>query len=361
MKICLLFLFILISALFSCKNNQEKIKPEIKSITESVYASGIIKSKDQYQVYSSVNGIIEKVFVSEGDIVKKGDSLFAISNEVQNILEENSKLTAKYSSNALNLGKIHDAELQIELCESKMKIDSSLYFRLLRLWNQQIGSKNELDKSELIYKNSKIAYKSALIKLNDLKNQIQFAEMQSNNNVRISKINKNNYVIISEIDGVVYSVNKKKGEIVGLQNPVAIIGSSNDFILEMQIDEYDILKIKNDLPVLVTLDSYKGIVYEARVTKINPLMNERSKTFLVEAEFVNRPKTLYPNITFEANVVLKKKENALLIPRNYVLNDSFVLNSNGDEIPIKIGLKDYRNVEVIQGLSKDIELLMPIK
>ena len=48
MKICLLFLFI--SALFSCKNNQEKIKPEIKSITESVYASGIIKSKDQYQV-----------------------------------------------------------------------------------------------------------------------------------------------------------------------------------------------------------------------------------------------------------------------------------------------------------------------
>jgi hypothetical protein len=82
---------------------------------------------------------------------------------------------------------------------------------------------------------------------------------------------------------------------------------------------------------------------------------------LVEAEFVNRPKKLYPNITFEANVVLKKKENALLIPRNYVLNDSFVLNSNGDEIPIKIGLKDYRNVEVIQGLSKDIELLMPIK
>ena len=359
MKICLVFIFLI--AFYSCKNKQEKIKPEIKSISESVYASGIIKSKDQYQVYSSVNGIIEKVFVSEGDNVKKGDSLIAISNEVQSILEDNSKLTAKYASNALNLGKIHDAELQIELSESKMKIDSSLYFRLFRLWNQQIGSKNELDKSELIYKNSKIAYKSAIIKLNDLKNQIQYAEMQSNNNVRISKKNKNDYVIISEIDGVVYSLNKKKGEIVGLQNPVAIIGSSNDFILEMQIDEYDILKINKELPVLVSLDSYKGRVFEARVTKINPLMNERSKTFLVEAEFVNRPNTLYPNITFEANVVLKKKENALLIPRNYVLNDSFVLNSSGDRIPIKIGLKDYRNVEVIQGLSKDVELLMPVK
>jgi RND family efflux transporter MFP subunit len=337
------------------------IKPEIKSITESVYASGIIKSKDQYQVYSTVNGIIEKVFVSEGDLVKKGDTLIAISNEVQNILEENSKLTAKYSSNALNIGKIHDAELQIELSESKMKIDSSLYFRLLRLWNQQIGSKNELDKSELIYKNSKIAYTSALIKLNDLKNQIQYAEMQSNNNARIANKNKNDFIIISEVDGVVYSLNKKKGELVGLQNPFAIIGSSNDFILEMQIDEYDILKIKNGLQVLVSLDSYKGVVYEARVNKINPLMNERSKTFMVEAEFVNQPEKLYPNITFEANVVLKKKDNALLIPRNYVLNDSFVLNSDGNKIPIKIGLKDYLNVEVIQGLNKDIELLMPVK
>jgi RND family efflux transporter MFP subunit len=359
MKICLTF--VLLIAFYSCSKKQEKIKPEIKSITESVYASGIIKSKDQYQVYSSVNGIVEKVFVSEGDIVKKGDSLIAISNEVQSILEENSKLTAKYSSNAMNLGKIHDAELQIELSESKMKIDSSLYFRLFRLWNQQIGSKNELDKSELIYKNSKVSYKSALIKLNDLKNQIKYAEMQSNNNVRISNKNKNDFIIRSEVDGVVYSLNKKKGEIVGLQNPIAIIGSSNDFILEMQIDEYDILKIKNGLPVLVSLDSYKGIVYEARVTKINPLMNERSKTFMVEAEFINKPETLYPNFTFEANVVLKKKNNALLIPRNYIVNDSFVLNSDGNKMPIKIGLKDYRNVEVIQGLNKDVELLMPIK
>jgi multidrug efflux pump subunit AcrA (membrane-fusion protein) len=359
MKICLTFVFLII--FYSCNKKQEKIKPEIKSITESVYASGIIKSKDQYQVYSSVNGIIEKVFVSEGDIVKKGDSLIAISNELQSIQEENSKLTAKYSSNALNLGKIHDAELQIELSESKMKIDSSLYFRLLRLWNQKIGSKNELDKSELIYKNSKIAYKSALIKLNDLKNQIQYVEMQSNNNVRIANKNKNDFIIRSEVDGVVYGLSKKKGELVGLQNPIAIIGSSNDFILEMQIDEYDILKIKNGLQVLVSLDSYKGAVYEARVTKINPLMNERSKTFMVEAEFVNQPETLYPNITFEANVVLKKKDNALLIPRNYILNDSFVLNTDGNKMPIKIGLKDYLNVEVIQGLNKDVELLMPVK
>jgi HlyD family secretion protein len=63
------FLFL---ALFivSCKSKVETFKPERSSITESVYASGVIKSKNQYQVFPSVNGIIDTVLVSEGDSVK---------------------------------------------------------------------------------------------------------------------------------------------------------------------------------------------------------------------------------------------------------------------------------------------------
>lgn len=359
MKICLVFIFLI--AFYSCKNKQEKIKPEIKSISESVYASGIIKSKDQYQVFSTVNGIIKEIFVSEGSIVKKGDPILSISNDVQVILEENSELTANYLSQSINKGKLIDAKLQIELCEQKMKIDSAMYFRLKKLWGQQIGSKNELEKSELVYKNSTASFKSAQIKYSDLENQIHYNERQSSNNLLISKKNKSDYIIKSEIDGTIYSLNKKKGEIVGLQSQLAIVGNSTYFILEMQIDEYDILKMKKDLPVLVSLDSYKGNVFEAKVTKINPLMNERSKTFLVEAEFVNKPEILYPNITFEGNVVLRNKNNALLIPRNYLINDSLVVNSNGENIKVKIGLKDYKNVEIIQGLNKDDELVMPLK
>lgn len=61
------------------------------------------------------------------------------------------------------------------------------------------------------------------------------------------------------------------------------------------------------LPVLVTLDSYKGKIFDALVTRINPLMNERSESFLVEAEFIRQPETLYPNISFEANILFRQK------------------------------------------------------
>jgi len=90
-------------------------------------------------------------------------------------------------------------------------------------------------------------------------------------------------------------------------------------------------------------------------------MNEKSKTFMVEAEFIKGPEQLYANISFEASIVLETKEKVLLIPRNYLVNDSTVLKANGEKQIIKTGLKDYNKVEIISGLSASDELLKPIK
>ena len=51
----------LVLLFFSCKNKTESTYPIIQNITESVYAPGIVKSKDQYQVYASANGIIRHI------------------------------------------------------------------------------------------------------------------------------------------------------------------------------------------------------------------------------------------------------------------------------------------------------------
>ena len=109
------------------------------------------------------------------------------------------------------------------------------------------------------------------------------------------------------------------------------------------------------------MDSYKGKVFEATIQKIDPMMNERSKSFLVEAVFVDRPETLYPSITFEANIILQSKKNALTIPRNFLVGDSIVIKSNGDKIPIQTGLRDYQKIEVLSGLSKEDELVKPME
>jgi multidrug efflux pump subunit AcrA (membrane-fusion protein) len=342
-------LFISSIFLVACKDKVEKIKPTQSSITESIYASGTIKSKNQYQAFATVNGIIDKLFVAEGDTVVIGTPILSISNEAQKLSLENAGLTADFNDASSNQGKLNDALQNISLLKSKLKNDSSLFERQNNLWQQQIGSRVELEQRQLALDNSRTAYQSAIIKYNDIKRQLNYSASQSKNNFQISSKQEKDFTIKSEIDGVVYDISKKKGEIVNPQTSIATIGDGSSFILEMQVDEYDIFKIKMGQTVLVTLDSYKGKVFEATVTKINPLMNERSKTFMVEATFVKQPNVLYPNITFEANIVLRSKDKALLIPRSYMIDDNMVMKANGDKVQVKTGLKDFQQIEILSG------------
>ncbi len=353
------FLALLSIVLFSCRDSVETIKPTIESISQSVYASGVLKSQDQYQAYASVSGIVNQIFVVEGDTVKKGDPILTISNEVQKLNAENARIFSDYNALSANQGKLNEAASLIEFTRNKMRNDSALFYRQKNLWEQQVGTKVDLEQRELAWQNSKNTYNSALIRYNDLKRQLNFAASQARKSLSISQTLANDYTLKSEIDGIVYTIYKLKGEIVSPQTPVAVIGSADKFTLEMQVDENDILLVRTGQKVLVNLDSYKGKVFEAVVSRINPLMNERNKTFLVEAEFIQKPAQIYPNITFEANIIIQEKSGALLIPRTYLLKDSLVLKSDGDTVVVKTGLKDYQKVEILSGIKSDDELLKP--
>ncbi|MHA8087221.1 efflux RND transporter periplasmic adaptor subunit [Aquirufa sp. Wall-65K1] len=359
MKWIYLSLFLL--TISACKKNEETTFPSEGPISESVYASGTLKSQDQYQAFAPVNGIIEQVFVQEGDSVKIGDPILAISHVTQQLNQENAALAANFADSKNNQSKIYDAELFIDLAKNKWRTDSTLLVRQRNLWKQQIGTQVELEQRELAYENSKAAYLSSILKLKELKRQIQFTANQSKKNLSISKQQSEDFTVKSKVNGIVYDVLKSKGEIVSPQTPLAIVGNPSQFVLQMQVDEEDIFKVKLGLPVLLTLDAYKGQVFEAKVSKIYPIMNERSKTFLVEAQFTQKPANLFPNVTFEANIILFKKEKSLLIPRNYLIKDSLVIKASGDTILVKTGLKDFKKVEILGGLSAQDEIKKPGK
>jgi HlyD family secretion protein len=349
---------ILLLLVVGCNSKNEAIHPKVQNISSSVYASGTIKSKSQYQAVPLVAGIIQKIFVDDGDYVKKGQLLFKIDNQTQLINEENAALSASYYDLSSNQDKLEDARNAIQLAREKLKTDSSLYVRQLNLFNQNVISKVELEQKELAYQSSQNGLSNALIRYNDLKRQINFSAKQAKNNLALSSKSASDFEIRSDIDGRVYSVLVEKGDLVGPQVPLAVLGSADSFILEMQVDEYDIAKIDLTMRVLVTMDSYKGQVFEAKVTKINPLMNERSKTFIVEATFTKPPKRVFPNTSFEANIVLESKKKVLTIPRSYLLKGDSVQLGNGKKMKVSIGLGDFEFVEILSGLKPEDEIML---
>jgi HlyD family secretion protein len=345
----------------SCGDKKESITPTIQPITESVYASGTVKSKNQYQVFPNVSGIIDVIFVKEGDTVKAGQPILKIYNMVQELNKENAELSAAYSDFNSNKGKLNDAFLSIGLAKDKMYNDSLLFSRQESLKAQGIGTEIEYEQSMLNYHNSKNAYYSAKVRYDDLKRQIDFNSAQSKKNVQISSTLANDLTVVSQIDGVIYNLTKEEGEMVNTQTALAVIGDATVFELEMQVDENDILKIKIGQQVFVTLDSYEDLSFEGSIIQIDPMMNQSTKTFTVTAKFLEQPEVLYPNMNFEASIVIQTKEDAMLIPRNYLINDSLVVKSNGDTVAVKTGLKDYKMVEILSGISATDEITKPAK
>ncbi len=345
--------------LVSCRQRQEKVQPVVERITESVYASGFVKSNNQYQVFSTVSGLIQKILVKEGDMVKKGEPLIILVNETSKLNAENAKLAADYTAVNANRDKLNELKINIDLARSKMANDSLLLIRQQDLWSQQIGTRVELEQRELAYKNSKTAFEASLLRYNDLKRQLNFSSLQAQKNVDISNTIARDYTIKSEVSGRVYSISKEPGEIVSPQAPVAVIGDADDFILELQVDEFDIAKLRLGQKALITMDSYKGQVFEATIQKIDPIMNDRSRSFTIEAAFVSKPQTLYPNLTAEANIVIQTKENAVTIPRNFLTDDDYVITEDKQKRKVVTGLKDYQKVEILSGITAKDTILKP--
>ncbi len=354
-------IFLLLTALISCNKKVESTYPNVEKITYSVYASGIVKSYNQYQVYSRANGIINEILVEDGALVKKGQALIKLSDASQKLSYENAQLLAKFSGINSNKEKLQQAQTEMEVAKLKMENELSLLDRQKKLWAQDIGTKNEIDQRELSYKNAASNYNASKLRINDLQKQIDFQSEQTQRSANISSTSLNDYIIKSEMNGKLYSLSKEKGEMVNTLSPIAIIGDATQFFVELQVDEYDISKLQIGQKVLLTMDSYKGQVFEASISKMYSMMNDKSKSFKVDAVFTKQPQNLYPNLTAEANIIIAVKDKAITIPRNYLLNNEFVLLANQEKRKVSIGLKDYEKVEILSGLTTKDQLFKPVQ
>lgn len=230
--------------LAACKNKVETIFPTQESITESVYASGVVKSANQYQAYSTVSGIIETWFVEEGDSVKVGTPLVRLSNEASKLSVQNAELSASFNDYESNRSKLQELKLNADFAKQKYNNDSLLYARQESLWREQVGSQVEYEQRQLAFQNSKTAYETALLRLADLRKQLEFASRQSKKNLQLSQKQESDFTIRSDIKGKVYNKLKEQGELATPQTPLVVIGDANSFLLSLQVDEYDIVRIK---------------------------------------------------------------------------------------------------------------------
>ncbi len=344
-----------------CKHKEDSITPTLGAITESVYANGLVKAQGQYQVFPTVNGTVLALLVKEGDTVKAGQHLMRIDDRVSSLGTRSADAQLRLlEQNARDEGPVLTRlRATVDQARDKLKLDSTNFKRQEALWAQGIGSHSELDQRQLAYTTSKATFSMATKALVENREQLRTQLEVARNTAAISAVGDADRSPSSLIDGIVYDLMIEPGELATPQRPVAVIGSASDLYLEMEVDEFDIRRIKPGQKVFVTLDSYAGEAFEAEVTRIIPLMNERSRTFKVEARFTKRPPQLYPNLTVEASIVIRTKENTLLVPASYIVDGTYVVTGSDEKTLVKLGARDMENVEVLEGITANTTLHKP--
>ena len=344
----------------SCGSDNDSINPTITDITESVYTSATVQPDSLYQVYAAVSGILDQNLVEEGDSVSRGTPIAQIINNAPQLNVENTRLNLElaidnYRGNNAVLRTLED---EIRAARLRVQNDSVNYFRQKNLWDQNIGSAVEYDSKKLAYELSSNNLTLLISNFERAKKELKTKVIQAENNYKTAQITTGDFTVESKIQGTVYALYKNHGESISLLEPLAAIGSSNEFIIELLVDEVDIVKIRPGQPVLVTLDAYQGQVFEASVSKIYPRKDERTQTFKIEAMFTALPAVLYPGLAGEGNIVVGKKENAMTIPREYLLNDSQVLTKEG-LVSVQLGLSNLEVVEILEGIDEETNILKP--
>lgn len=362
MKLLKVFYLSLFLLLVSCSQNDNgEIQPTKGSITESVYASGVVKSENQYTVYSTVSGVLQKINVTAGQTIAKGQSLFQIESDKAALNTENARLAYQLSNenNRYIQDKIAEMETKVQVAKDKLALDLSIYNRNKNIKQYNVISEVDYERVELTYKNSKSNYEAAVKQLSQLKSQLKNEQSRSNVNLKLNEKSQSDFTIKSAISGELFDVLVKEGTLINPQTPLAIIGEKNNYLLELDVDENDMVRVKLGQKLVVTMDSYKDKAFEAIVDKIYPIMDERSRTFKIEAHFIDPPVKLYPNLTAEANIIIQTKQEALTIPKSYLVDNEYVLVNGDEKRKVKIGLSDYQNVEILDGLTPTETIYKP--
>lgn len=350
------FLFIAAALLVSSCNNTTVVYPQRKEIIETVYASGKIISANEYKLSALNNGTIQQKLVKDGDTVKKGQLLYIIQNddarEKLNAAEEN------YTIAKINLSEqsplLNDLKISLHSAQVKLSNDSLTYFRLKNLWEQNIGSKNNLDNAFANYQVSLNQLKNTEQKYRSAVNELRVNHSNAQTQLALTKKSWNEYFIRSEYDGVVYQTFKETGETVLMNETVALLGENNDRVIQLAVDQQDISKIQTGQLVLVQADVTGNKIYEARVSVIYPVMNEADQTFRVDARFTTLPASTFIHSSIEANIIIQKKPGALVISRDVLVGKDSVLiktEKGIDKIRIRTGISTLDYIEVLDGIT----------
>ena len=335
-------------------------KPVVQDMEDKVMATGKIVPREEIEIKPNMSGIIDKIYVTEGDNVSMGQLIATL------------KIVPSVQSVNAATQEIHNANLQISNARMNLNTQQKQFAMQQSLFNQGVISRQEFLTAQQQLQSAQIQLRNANQQLSTAQKSLQIArtgvtpELQGLATTQIR----------SKANGTVLEVPVKVGYQVIEANQfnagttIASVANLNSLIFEGEIDEAQAGKLKEGMDMNIVIGALQNKKFPGRLTMIAPKGKDQNGTikFPVEGDVFN-PTNEYIRAGFSANgeIVLSSQKNALLLDESLIQYEK----KDGKDVPfvevkqpdgkfakrtVKLGASDGINVQVLSGITKDSEI-----
>ena len=356
-------------------------KVQLRTITESVNASGKVYPEIEVKVSPDISGEIVNLFVEEGDKVTKGQVLAKIYADIYSTQKDQATANVNQFQ-----AQYENIKASLSGLKTSYENTKTTYERYKKLLDDKIVSRSEFEQTEQSFRSAESSYLGALQTIKSGAAQIQGVRAQ------LSRAEKDlaRTTITAPMDGIVSSMSVKKGErVVGTAQMAGTemmrVADMKSIEVRVDVGENDITKVKIGDTALVEVDAYnnrkfKGIVYKianpvsalaASATSSAEVANYKVHIRLEPSSYEDLIKEnskfpFRPGMTASADIQTKSKLNVISIPLNAVTTrdkegngkDTKVTTKTDDKNAAPADNKDEDINEVVFVLQKDSKVKM---
>ena len=317
----------------------ELITPEIADLEKTTVATGKVEPRDEVLIKPHISGIISEVYKEAGEQVKQGEVIAKVK-----VIPE--------------LGTLNAAESRLRLATLNARQAETNFSRSQQLFDEKLISREEYEKEE-------ISVKQAREELQTAQDNLQIVK----EGITQSSASFSSTLIRSTIDGLILDVPVKVGNSVIMSNTfndgttIATIANMNDLIFKGKIDETEVGRLHEGMPVKLTIGALQNLSFPATLEYISPKGVEENgaNQFEIRAA-LQAPDSITIRSGYSANaeIVLERAQQVLTIPEKavefsgdttyiYVLTDS-VPQQQFRRQTIQIGMSDGIRIAVNNGI-----------
>lgn len=317
------------------------------NIIKKTVATGSVVPRQEIEIKPQVSGLINKLYVEPGDIVKKGDLV----------------ATVRIIPDMVNLNNAESRVNRAKIARNNAKRE---FERYQKLFKDGVVPETDFRRFELDLKNAEEEFNSAKDNLEVIKEgSTQKYRKTGNTNIRATISGMILEVPIEEGNSVIESNTFNDG------TTIATVADMDEMIFEGKVDESEVGKLKKGMDLLLTIGAIENESFDAELEHIAPKGIEENGAIQFEiraAVKLRESQFIRANYSANADIVLERRDSVLAIPESLLIFEGDSILVEVEKTPqvfekrtLKTGLSDGINIEVVSGVTKEDFIKNPHK